>query len=122
MLKTDFGNYSDGLRKAFHHEPISYLRRKDNEHVDIKRPRWSVLLSGTYGQISALIPNSENGLFSRFPFYCLLRNNVWIDVFDNTEDTLENLFLALGKRYLPLYHVLNTLMSMLIIQMKVKNL
>lgn len=106
VLKTDFGNYSDGLRKAFHHEPISYLRRKDNEHVDIKRPRWSVLLSGTYGQISALIPNSENGLFSRFPFYCLLRNNVWIDVFDNTEDTLENLFLALGKRYLPLYHVL----------------
>lgn len=106
MMKSDFGNYSDGLRKAFHHESIAYLRRKDNEHVDITHPRWSVLLSGTYGQISSLIPNPENGLFSRFPFYCLPRTYDWIDVFSAAEDTLENLFWGLGRRYLPLYHVL----------------
>lgn len=106
MMKSDFGNYSDGLRKAFHHEPISYLRRKDNEHVDITHPRWSVLLSGTYGQISTLIPNPENGLFSRFPFYCLPRTYDWLNVFDSSDETLERLFFALGRRYLGLYHVL----------------
>ena len=106
MMKSDFGNYSDGLRKAFHHEPISYLRRKDNEHVDITHPRWSVLLSGTYGQISTFIPNPENGLFSRFPFYCLPRTYDWLNVFDSSDETLERLFFALGRRYLGLYHVL----------------
>ena len=28
-FKSEHGNYSDGFRKAFHHEKISYLRRKD---------------------------------------------------------------------------------------------
>jgi hypothetical protein len=26
-LQTDFGNYSDSLRNAFHHEPITFFRR-----------------------------------------------------------------------------------------------
>lgn len=64
-LKSDYGNYSDGLRKAFHHEPISYMRRKDAEDAYIQHPRWSVLLSGTPAQVTSFIPNSENGLFSR---------------------------------------------------------
>ena len=33
-FKSDYGNFSDGLRKASHHEPISFFRRKDNEYVD----------------------------------------------------------------------------------------
>ena len=32
-LKSDYGNFSDGLRKGFHHEDITYRRRKENEHV-----------------------------------------------------------------------------------------
>ena len=36
-FKTDYGNYSDGFRKAFHHETISYYRRTDREYVDIER-------------------------------------------------------------------------------------
>ena len=28
---SDYGNFSDGFRKAFHHETISYIRRKDRE-------------------------------------------------------------------------------------------
>jgi len=30
-FKSDYGNFSDGFRKAFHHEMISYTRRKDRE-------------------------------------------------------------------------------------------
>ena len=68
-FKSEHGNYSDGFRKAFHHETISYNRRKDREYVELETPRLSALLSGTPKQVSALIPNAENGLFSRFIFY-----------------------------------------------------
>jgi len=70
-FKSEHGNYSDGFRKAFHHETISYNRRKDREFVELETPRLSALLSGTPKQVSTLIPNAENGLFSRFIFYFL---------------------------------------------------
>lgn len=53
---SDYGNYSDGFRKAFHHETISYIRRKDREYVNIKHPKLSTLLTGTPRQILNLIP------------------------------------------------------------------
>ena len=59
VFASDYGNYSDGFRKAFHHEPISYTRRKDREFVELLRPRLSAVLSGTPRQISALIPDAE---------------------------------------------------------------
>ena len=65
-MRNSFGNFSDGLRKAFHHEPISYLRRKENERIEIREPHLSVVLSGTPKQCHKLIPSAENGLFSRF--------------------------------------------------------
>ena len=46
-LDSDYGNYSDGFRKAFHHETISYVRRKDREYVNLKHPKLSALLTGT---------------------------------------------------------------------------
>lgn len=104
-LKSDYGNYSDGLRKAFHHEPISYMRRKDAEDAYIQHPRWSVLLSGTPAQVTSFIPNSENGLFSRFLFYCLPRTYEWRNVFEN-DTPMDDYFKELGDRYLPLYHAL----------------
>jgi hypothetical protein len=47
VFASDYGNYSDGFRKAFHHEPISYTRRKDKEYVELLQPRLSAVLSGT---------------------------------------------------------------------------
>ena len=108
-LKSDYGNYSDGLRKAFHHEAISYMRRKDNEHVDIAHPQWSVLLSGTPAQVTSFIPNSENGLFSRFLFYCVPRTYEWMDVFGGADEPLEESFTRLGEQYLQVYHRLKQL-------------
>ncbi len=106
-LSTDYGNFSDGLRKAFHHEAISYNRRKDREYVEIMNPRLSLLLAGTPRQLLNLIPSTENGLFSRFLIYNPHIENRWIDVFDGGEEVDdEQYFNSLGNRFFYLYNML----------------
>jgi hypothetical protein len=106
-FKTDYGNYSDGFRKAFHHETISYYRRTDREYVDIEKPCLSTVLSGTPKQIATLVPNAENGLFSRFMFYYMNIKPVWKDVFAKRAKVgLEEHYEALGKKFLDLYKTL----------------
>lgn len=103
-FKSEHGNYSDALRKAFHHESISYNRRKDREFVELKIPRLSAVLSGTPRQVLSLIPDAENGLFSRFIFYSIDVALVWNDVFAGSSDkTMEECFDELGKRFDYLY-------------------
>lgn len=105
---SDYGNYSDGFRKAFHHETISYVRRKDREYVNLKHPRLSTLLTGTPKQVSSLITDAENGLFSRFIFYYLSTKVVWQNVFEQTGDrTLDDHFRALGEEF----HDFHTLLA-----------
>lgn len=105
-FKSDYGNYSDGFRKAFHHETISYYRRTDREFVDIESPCLSTVLSGTPKQVSALIPNAENGLFSRFIFYFMNVRPVWKNVFaSQTDNGLDDYFEALGNEFYELYKV-----------------
>lgn len=79
VFKQDWGSYSELLRKAFHHEPISYSRKTNKEWVEIKRPRLSVALAGTPGQVENLIKSAEDGLFSRFIFYVFKSDTEWID-------------------------------------------
>ncbi len=102
-LKSSSGHFSDVLRKAYHHETISYSRRKNREVVEMESPRLSVLLAGTPKQVSRLMPNSEDGLFSRFMFYKMNSQLEWKDVFQNTDDTLENRFKKLGDSFYELY-------------------
>lgn len=68
-FKQDWGNFSDVLRKAYHHESTSLFRRKEREFIDIKEPHLAVALSGTPRQIYNMMPDTENGLFSRFLYY-----------------------------------------------------
>lgn len=106
-FKSEHGNFSDGLRNAFQHEPHSYYRRTDKELVEIARPCLSVLLSGTPKQVQTLIPSAENGLFSRFMFYMMNMNLVWKDVFaSKTENGLDVHFQALGNQFYSLYQTL----------------
>ncbi len=106
-FKSEHGNYSDGFRKAFHHETISYNRRKDREFVELQTPRLSALLSGTPKQVSTLIPSAENGLFSRFIFYFMNIRPEWNDVFaGNADQTLDNYFDHLGSQFFDLYKYL----------------
>ena len=106
-FKSDYGNYSDGFRKAFHHETISYYRRTEREDVEIETPCLSALLSGTPGQVASLIPNAENGLFSRFIFYHMNIKPVWKDVFASGNNEMEDYFDKLGQEFFQLYKALN---------------
>ena len=56
-------NYNTALRKAAEHEAISRNRVKGAS--EIRNPRLSMLLTGTFGQYKALVPSVENGYFSR---------------------------------------------------------
>ncbi len=106
-FKSEHGNYSDGFRKAFHHEQISYYRRTASEYVDIQSPQLSAVLSGTADQVLSLMPDAENGLFSRFIFFEMQRQKEWRNVFLGTNtQSLDNIFDTLGQRYLQYYHTL----------------
>ncbi|MBR5910992.1 MAG: DUF3987 domain-containing protein [Bacteroidales bacterium] len=107
-FKSDYGNFSDGFRKAFHHEMISYTRRKDREFVELPKPRLSALLSGTPRQIQSLIPDTENGLFSRFIFYYMNVRLEWNDVFADSEETLDTFFIQSGYQFFELYKALQS--------------
>ena len=98
-FKSDYGNYSDNFRKAFAHEEFGYLRRgNDSEEKEVQNPRLSVVLSGTPEQVKSLIPNAENGLLSRFIFYCMSATDEWLDGFSgyDTDSPLEKVFDDLG--------------------------
>lgn len=68
-LKQEWGNFTDVLRKAFHHESTNMFRRKENEYTDIEDPHLAIALSGTPKQVHNMMPDVENGLFSRFLYY-----------------------------------------------------
>jgi len=109
-LKSEHGNYSDLLRKAFHHETISMSRRKDREYLEIDSPRLSVVLAGTPEQVRHLIPDAENGLLSRFIFYFIPFRRGIRDVFatDDVTHSKHAIFKVMGEEY---FHLLNTFMN-----------
>ena len=100
-LKSDYGNYSDTLRKAFHHEPVSLCRRKDREFLEVNCPKLSVVLAGTPGQVRNLIQDSENGLFSRFMFFNIKfeRNIRNVFVVTDSKHSKTEVFRLLGEQY-----------------------
>lgn len=111
-LKSDYGNFSDGLRKGFHHEDITYRRRKENEHVEIHNPKWTVYLTGTPGQVNNLIPSPENGLFSRFLFMKVDIPAKWHNVFSKAKRTIDEEMEAIGKRVFRIHQHLAASKSM----------
>jgi hypothetical protein len=77
-LNQDWGGFTDVLRKAFHHETISIMRKgEDALYFTVERPRLSIVLSGTPQQLTPLIASAENGLFSRMMFLYLPQNFEW---------------------------------------------
>jgi len=102
-LKQDWGNFSDGLRKAFHHESISYYRRTGRELVEIEKPCLAVVISSTYDQLLNLIPSIQNGLFSRFMFYSLKGNKGFKNVFDDLKSECLIRFDTLGENFEKIY-------------------
>ncbi|WP_291088024.1 MULTISPECIES: DUF3987 domain-containing protein [unclassified Empedobacter] len=78
VLKREWGNYSEILRKAFQHERIS-ISRKSYPEIICDTPRLTVAISGTGEQLKPLIQSRENGLFSRIMFYTYSERSKWND-------------------------------------------
>ena len=109
-FKKEHGDYSENFRSAFQHEPFSYHRRGEDEHVEVEVPKLSAVLSGTPNQILTLIRTPENGLFSRFAFYYLESNLEFKNVFKRSAGpSLNEYFSKLGEEYLEFYHALKSL-------------
>jgi len=107
-LKQDWGSYSDILRKAFHHEDISQ-KRKDT-YIEIKNPHLAVVLSGTPRQVHNLMPDEENGLFSRFLYYAFEDNGGFKNPF-NSQNKIDfkEYFIEKSNDIYDLYTYLNSL-------------
>lgn len=111
-LSQEHGNFSDILRKVFHHEEISLSRVTDRQFEKIDKPQLSLVLSGTPAQVRNLIPSVENGLFSRFSIYNFTTSSGWkglsYNFADNSTQSLEEYFKGKGEELLGLISVLNS--------------
>lgn len=103
MLRQKYGDFSDVLRKAFHHEPVSYYRRTDSEDVKINNPALSVVISGTPDQLRHLIPSIDNGLFSRFIFYALQGDAPFHNPWSTDNSDMQAHFNAMSAHFLHMY-------------------
>lgn len=105
-LGTEWGNFSDVLRKAFHHEPVTMARRGNKEFLEVDKPHLSVVLSGTDNQIGNLLKDVENGFFSRMLFYTFRAKVEWHDQFKDADDTIEIAFEDAAEKMLQYWTIL----------------
>ncbi len=113
MLNQDWGNFSDVLRKAFHHERISISRKIDRLHLDIPEPQLSLVLSGTPNQLQPLVKTQENGLFSRMMFYYFKESAGWKSPFLKESKNIKDVFQALGNQIYEIYGALGLKTNMI---------
>ena len=71
VIKQDWGNYTDILRKAFGNERASLYRKTEKEHIEVKNVKLSLAVAGTPNQFKSLMGSTENGLFSRGCYYVI---------------------------------------------------
>lgn len=108
-LATDYGNFSDLLRKGFHGESTTFYRRTEQEYREIENPAFSVVLSSTFDQLLRLVPSVQNGLYSRFLFYQLQGSPEFRNVFDREKEVYPEYFAGLGQKFLEIYNYLEVL-------------
>lgn len=97
-FKNDWGDFTDLMRKAFEHEPVTMGRIE--ESFEIERSILSVLLTGTPNQLSSLIKNVENGFFSRFLYYSFVGELKWRNAFTEQNNDLEDFYSELANTVL----------------------
>jgi hypothetical protein len=107
-LKQEWAGYSDLLRKAFHHEPVTLARKTNNEYLEIRKPQPAVLLTGTPGQAITLLRSPENGLLSRLIFYYFSNPIEWQDVFSANKPNLSEYFAGLAGELFAIYERFKT--------------
>ena len=97
-IGTDYGHWSDTLRKCYDHDRLAFNRRMNHEYLECKS-FLSVLLSGTPAQVKPLIPSAENGLFSRQMFYYMPSITEWVNQFDLSDEDYDSRFTGWGKQW-----------------------
>lgn len=102
VLKNQWGNLSDVLRKCFEFEFLSSLRADDDKTFEIQIPRLSIVLTGTKNQLFDLIPSAQNGLFSRFLFIEFPLVKKWEDMFES-DNSLDDYYDNLSKKVLKFF-------------------
>lgn len=98
IFEQKFGDYSDIMRKAFHHEQVSSYRKTKKELISIKFPILTLLLSGTPEQLVKLLKSAENGLFSRICFYVYDEEPKFSDPFSLEHEEAVALFKQFADR------------------------
>ena len=108
--RQEWGDSSDIYRKAFHHENTSMARRTNRELVEIKDPHLAICLSGTPKQVHNLMPEIENGLFSRFMYYSFQDQRDFLNPFISYQPiNYENYFTQRSYEMFHLFEKLNKL-------------
>jgi|BioPla2DNA2_1021312.scaffolds.fasta_scaffold11333_4 hypothetical protein len=105
-FKQHWGDFSDVLRKAFHHEGISVERIYNDTRIEVKEPRLAICFSGTYDQLMPLIKSKNNGLFSRLMLYIFEVIPEFKNVFGTGEYDVSTIFDDAGKNVLEVYEKL----------------
>lgn len=101
---SEWGDFSELIRKGFHHEPITSARKTNGEYIEVERPCFSICLSGTPDQVINLVQSAENGMFSRLGFYAFSSPCKWISPApDSSKRTYNEVFDALGQDALEMY-------------------
>ena len=104
IWKASAANYNTALRKAAEHEAISRNRVKGAS--EIKCPRLSMLLTGTFGQYKALVPSVENGYFSRLLTVVIRGTNGFDKRYVRSKGGQSAVPQIVGKRLLRTYEAL----------------
>ncbi len=104
IWKNAAANYNTALRKAAEHEAISRNRVKSAS--EIKNPRLSMLLTGTFGQYKALVPSVENGYFSRLLTIVIPGTNGFDKRYVSSKGTQSAVPMVVGQRLLRTYEAL----------------
>lgn len=107
VLSQEWGQFTDILRQAFHHEDITSTRAKDKQHIIIEEPQLGLLVTCTPKQIIELLSpkQNENGTSSRDLFYCTKGNMEWRDPFAGKEPAADR-YREIGESVKQMYDLL----------------
>ena len=106
-LSQEWGQFTDVLRMAFHHESITSTRTKDKQHIVIDEPQLGLLVTCTPKQISSLLSpkQNENGSSSRNLFYVAKEELGWKSPFEEKEPIADR-YREIGQSIKQMYDLL----------------
>ncbi len=103
--KTFGGDNSQVLRKAYHNELITQMRKGNLESLCANQPKLAIFMTGTPSQLIGMFKSNDDGLFSRFTFFTSVVIDTWVNVkpCDGCHP-LDEVFDQIGESYYALYH------------------